>query len=145
VRGGPGRRAAAAATVLAALWLLARPAGAEADPVLAESGRRLFLQYCGACHGVDARGDGPVAPVLLETPADLTRIAVRHGGAFPDALVADHIDGRAEVIAHGAREMPVWGRVFDRPIVDGSTGEEVVRGKLWALVEYLESIQVGAP
>jgi mono/diheme cytochrome c family protein len=117
------------------------------DAVLVESGERSFLRHCSACHGLEGKGDGPVAPVLIKPPADLTRIAARRGGEFPDAAIADFIDGRTDVAAHGSREMPVWGRVFSRPIAEGTTGEEVVRGQLWILVEYLKSIQStgGAP
>ena len=120
---------------------LIRPAAAEGD-VLTESGRRSFLRYCSSCHGDGGRGDGPLAPVLRTPPADLTRIAARRGGVFPDAEIADHIDGRVEIKAHGGREMPVWGRVFARRIAEDTTAEEVVRGELWILVEYLKSIQV---
>src|SRR5262245_18787271 len=77
------------------------------------AGRALFRSYCASCHGVDARGDGPVAAQLRVPPADLTRIAVRRGGHFEASEVAAYIDGRSEVLAHGRREMPVWGRVYD--------------------------------
>jgi len=91
---------------------------------------------------MEAHGDGVLAAVLRVRPPDLTRIAARRGGEFPDAEIASFIDGRAFVAAHGSREMPVWGRVFARPVADGSAGEEVVRGQLWVLVAYLRSIQV---
>jgi len=81
--------------------------------------------------------------VLRVPPPDLTRIAARRGGVFPEAEIAAFIDGRAEVAAHGSREMPVWGRVFGKPVAEGTTGEEVVRGQLWVLVAYLKSIQQG--
>jgi len=113
------------------------------EPILVESGRASFLNHCSACHGLQARGNGILKPVLLVPPADLTRIAERRGGVFPDAEIARYIDGREDVVAHGSREMPVWGRVFAEPVAEGSTGEEVVRGQLWVLVEYLRSIQVG--
>jgi len=113
------------------------------EPILVESGRASFLRHCSACHGLEARGNGILKPVLLVPPADLTRIAERRGGVFPDAEIARYIDGREDVLAHGSREMPVWGRVFAAPVVDGATGEEVVRGQLWVLVAYLRSIQVG--
>jgi mono/diheme cytochrome c family protein len=131
--------------LLAAVVAAALGAAAGAEPVLVESGERSFLRHCSACHGLEGRGDGAVAPVLRTPPADLTRIAARRGGQFPDADIADFIDGRADVAAHGSREMPVWGRVFARPIAEGTTGEEVVRGQLWILVEYLKSIQVSEP
>ena len=40
---------------------------------------------------------------------DLTRIAARHGGKFPDNWVYRVIDGRESLLSHGPRDMPVWG------------------------------------
>jgi mono/diheme cytochrome c family protein len=141
-----GRTALAVALGAAGLLLGGPlPAAAGEDAVLVESGRRSFLRHCSACHGVDGTGGGPVAPVLRTPPSDLTRIATRRGGEFPDSEIAQWIDGRRQVTAHGPRDMPVWGRVFSRPVADGSTGEEVVRGQLWVLVEYLKSLQRESP
>lgn len=133
------RRARRAVASAACLVLAASAAGAD---VLVESGQSSFARYCSACHGMGARGDGPLAPILRTPPSDLTRIAARRNGVFPDAEIADFIDGRRAVQAHGGREMPVWGRVFSRRIVPDSAAEEVNRGELWVLVEYLKSIQV---
>jgi mono/diheme cytochrome c family protein len=116
-----------------------------ADPdesLLVESGRKSFQRHCSACHGMDGSGNGILKPVLRVAPSDLTRIAARRGGEFPDAEIAAFIDGRSFVAAHGSREMPVWGRIFGEPVVEDGDAEEVVRGQLWILVEYLKSIQV---
>jgi len=51
------------------------------------------------------------------------------------------IDGRIVVPAHGSREMPVWGERFGEMGGGGSVGEEVVRGNLLVLIEYLQAIQ----
>ena len=104
-------------------------------------GQQYFVQYCGACHGVDGRGHGPAAPALRTPPADLTRIAQRHGGHFPDAEVATQIDGRAMVRAHGSRDMPVWGWRFGEKFGGEGVGEEAVRGHLLVLIDDLKSIQ----
>jgi hypothetical protein len=48
--------------------------------------------------------------VLRIPPPDLTRIAQRRGGNFPDAEIAAQIDGRTVVPAHGSRDMPIWGQ-----------------------------------
>jgi len=87
------------------------------------------------------RGDGPAAPALRIPPADLTRIAQRRGGRFPVAEIAAVIDGRTISPAHGSREMPVWGERFGEMGGGGSVGEEVVRGNLLVLIEYLQAIQ----
>jgi len=114
-------------------------------PVSAEDsgnmGRRFFERYCSSCHGMDGRGMGPVAPDLLTPPADLTQIAKRRGGQFSAAEIATYIDGRAQVRAHGSRTMPVWGERFSDQVGGGSLGEEVVRGNLLILIQYLQSLQ----
>lgn len=105
------------------------------------AGQQYFVRYCSACHGVDGRGDGPAAPALRTPPADLTRLAQRRGSHFPVAEIAAFIDGRTVVPAHGSREMPVWGERFGEMVGGGSLGEEVVRGNLLVLIEYLKTIQ----
>jgi mono/diheme cytochrome c family protein len=104
-------------------------------------GHRYFVRYCSACHGAEGRGDGPAASALQSPPADLTRIAQRRGGHFPVAEMAAVIDGRTVVPAHGSREMPIWGERFGEMGGGGSVGEEVVRGNLLVLLEYLQAIQ----
>lgn len=132
-----GPLVAAASLLVAAL---AAPSGAAAD-ALSEAGRDEFLRYCAACHGMQASGGGPVAPVLKAVPPDLTALARGRGGVFPVADVRAVIDGRFVVDAHGTRTMPVWGRVLGKPIADEATADEVSRGRIDALVRYLESIQ----
>lgn len=116
--------------------------GASAEELLREIGHSDFLRLCASCHGTSARGDGPAASSLKVPPADLTRIAARRAGTFPAREVTEYIDGRRDLAAHGSREMPVWGQLLARPIPDFATGEEVLRGRLLVLVEYLRSIQI---
>ena len=118
------------------------PASAtEPDPMLARVGAEMFQQYCASCHGTSADGKGPAAPAPKTLPADLTRIAARRGGEFPDAEISRWIDGRFDVVAHGTREMPIWGRKFQETIGAGTDPDEVVRGRVLTLVEYLKTIQ----
>jgi len=39
------------------------------------SGKEMFHAYCAACHGMDAKGDGPAASVFRRRPSDLTKLA----------------------------------------------------------------------
>jgi mono/diheme cytochrome c family protein len=111
------------------------------DPLLVEVGSDLFATHCASCHGVDARGDGPAALALRTPPTDLTRLAVRNGGVFPESSTAMLIDGRFDLPAHGSREMPIWGARLADQIPGMATGE-VARGQITSLLEYLKSLQV---
>ena len=122
----------------------AEPAEAEdarVDQVLADMGSELYLQYCASCHGVDGQGKGAVAGTLKVRPADLTRIAQRREGTFPDGEIARFIDGRFSPAAHGTRDMPVWGARFGERVPEAGLSEEITRGRVLVLVEYLKSIQ----
>jgi mono/diheme cytochrome c family protein len=101
-------------------------------------GRALYLPYCAVCHGVTAKGDGPIARSLTAPPANLRRLAERFGNPLPEDRVARYIDGRAEVKAHGPRDMPVWGTLFYY-----KSGANERRAQQWIaqLVAYLQSIQ----
>jgi mono/diheme cytochrome c family protein len=117
------------------------PPIADPDPMLVEVGAELFVTYCASCHGVDALGDGPVAPALRAPLPDLTRIAERSGGVFPESSIAMKIDGRFDLPVHGSREMPVWGARLADEMPGFATGDEVARGRIAILVEYLRSLQ----
>jgi mono/diheme cytochrome c family protein len=116
-----------------------------ADPaepaLLSISGERLYVNHCAVCHGKSGRGDGPFAGILRVAPADLTTLAARNGGTFPDAEVTRFVDGRLVPPAHGTRQMPVWGRWLGKPIAPGTESDEVARGEILAIVEYLKTLQ----
>ena len=120
----------------------ATPSPAEPNALLVEVGAEEFARYCAACHGADARGDGPAAGALRTPPADLTRIAARRAGDFPADEIAAWIDGRLAPPAHGTREMPIWGVQLREGLPPGDWTEDLVRGRILTLVEYLRSIQV---
>lgn len=105
------------------------------------SGGELFQRFCSSCHGELARGDGPVAATLAVAVPDLTRIASRRGGAFPTQEVQEIVDGRALVIAHGTRYMPVWGYEFWWEEGADKIAETQARQIIDELVAYLSSIQ----
>jgi hypothetical protein len=41
--------------------------------------------------------------------------------------------------------MPIWGRRLAEPIAAGAEGDEVARGRIQILVEYLKTIQRPTP
>ncbi len=102
------------------------------------SGKAMYEAYCASCHGADARGEGPAAPALKTAPTNLTTLALKNGGTFPDAHVAAVIAGDALTPAHGGKDMPVWGPVF-RSLGQHQNSE--VQLRIRNLVKYLESIQ----
>lgn len=103
------------------------------------SGPALYKTYCSSCHGKEGRGDGPIADALRYRPADLTAIAKNAGGKFEKDKVHRMIDGREPVKGHGGPDMPLWGDAFKRS-GDGY-GEDAVKTRIDALVEYLEGLQ----
>jgi mono/diheme cytochrome c family protein len=111
------------------------------DTGLAEMGAEIYRRRCAACHGEDARGHGPAESALKIPPPDLTRISQRRGGAFPIGEIALFIDGRFDLPSHGSRDMPIWGARLGETIPESNLAEEIVRGKIATLIEYLKSIQ----
>jgi mono/diheme cytochrome c family protein len=104
----------------------------------------MYERLCSSCHGVEGRGDGPVAPLIKIGVPDLTRIAARDGGEFPTEDVRRIIDGRSDRRAHGPRDMPVWGwQLYDMSSSDDAGERARTNAMIDRLVEYLRSIQRG--
>jgi mono/diheme cytochrome c family protein len=134
------RHVTIAAIVLLILLLIATVA-ARAQDFSKYSGQQLYSRFCAACHGDKGLGDGAVAASFKIMVPDLTRIARRHGGTFPEEQIRRIVDGRKTLPPHGSREMPVWGFEFyaqsgDKPDPEKATSEMVTR-----LTDYLRSIQ----
>lgn len=109
---------------------------ARAAEYVEMSGQELYMRFCASCHGIEGRGDGPVAPALAVEVPDLTLIA-RRRGSFPRDLVARIIDGRHIISAHGTRTMPVWGLAFSRAELDEQDTRIITR----KLTDYLAQLQ----
>lgn len=133
-------RAIALALVIAAGIASAEEAGPP-DP-----GAEAYAAFCATCHGALGMGGGPTAPLLTVPVPDLTTLASRSGGVFPMARVLAQIEGRDEVLAHGA-PMPFYGGAFDR---GGRVTVETEAGPLETpraardIALWLESRQRGA-
>jgi hypothetical protein len=127
---------------LVAATLASGIAGA-ASPVRAgdPTGQALFQKRCASCHGVDAKGNGPVAQVLKVPTPDLTGISKRNDGAFPAARVVKIITFGEDMAAHGTRLMPVWGTIFSYEGGGQRRGALYSRRAVVELKRYLETIQ----
>jgi mono/diheme cytochrome c family protein len=87
-----------------------------------------FRAYCAPCHGADAKGHGPAASALKVPPPDLTTLAKRNNGKFPEDYFKKVLVHGVAVPAHGTAEMPIWGPTF------AGVNER-------QLTQYLESVQ----
>jgi len=109
----------------------------RAQMALPIDGAKLFTQYCAACHGVKAAGNGPMAPALKTKVPDLTLITKRNGGTFPTDQVQAVVSGDKPALAHGTRDMPVWGPIFSSDISDRDYGKL----RIYNVTKYLEGLQ----
>ena len=107
-----------------------------------------FHFHCAVCHGTTGRGNGPMARAMKISPPDLTKIAKRNGGMFPEARVFRTISGVGMPISHGTRDMPLWADFFVRETLkEGTSAEDAervsgaVKERIDRLVKYLESMQ----
>ena len=99
-------------------------------------GRTEYQSSCAACHGIDGKGSGPVSKELKTPPADLTVLAKNNNGVFPYDTVYQMIDGRnSTVVAHGTREMPIWGYRFGPPQAFR------LKNRILAVIEHLKTVQ----
>jgi hypothetical protein len=123
----------------AILLCLATPA----LPQDADEGAALFARHCAVCHGAEATGDGPMAPILLIHPTDLTELAALEDGVFPTERTVRRIDGRDPLVSHGS-PMPVYGPYFEGRdvVIRIESGQTMFTSQpVVDLIEWLQSIQ----
>ncbi|MEZ5898386.1 MAG: cytochrome c [Hyphomicrobiaceae bacterium] len=132
-RENPKRFIVAVAFSLAASTV-ALPAFADDDAATIEAGGRTFVRYCALCHGLSATGDGPLTESLQTPPPDLTKLAARNDGTFPEARVKEIIE-KGGPKGHGMMAMLAWGKVFNEEV--GSDSHKVID----ELAAYLKSMQ----
>jgi len=102
------------------------------------SGEDMYKSYCAVCHGKTGKGDGPAAEALKSPPPDLTTLAKRHDGKFPDGYVSNVLRNGAKAPAHGTAEMPIWGPLFGS-LGGGDTAQVTLR--ISNLTNYIKSLQ----
>ncbi len=121
----------------------------------ANLGQSLYTTNCQTCHGSYGIGDGEFAQFLTIRPSNLAILSSENDGVFPFLEVFQVVDGRTGVRGHGAPpdmpiwgsgfDMPIWGAVFERelgPLGDEYGTELLVRARIVALVDYIETLQV---
>lgn len=127
-----------AALAVASATIAAQQAKVEKGPikpVAASDAGKMFDTYCAVCHGKDGRGTGPAAKSLTKAPADLTKLAANNKGAYPETKVKRYIEGADEVAAHGTRDMPMWGDLFN------SLNRDTTQIRIQALSDYIKAMQ----
>ncbi len=90
-------------------------------------GRRVYVERCAVCHGLDGRGNGPAAPSLIPRPRDFTTGIYKYRSTGARAMPAD--SDLRRVVADGlpASAMPYWRDVLSPAEID-------------AVVEYVKSL-----
>src|ERR1039458_4781400 len=119
--------------------LLGKWPDAQFPPIYVPSGEHMYQQYCAACHGADAKGHGPTASLLKIPPPDLTTLAKRHEGQFPDTYVSSILLFGPGVAAHGSTDMPTWGSIFR--FLNDKQNDTAVKQRIKNLSDYLASLQ----
>lgn len=107
------------------------------SPTSMASGEEMYRTYCASCHGTQGRGDGPAASAFKTPPTDLTALAAKNNGKFPEMEIAQVLQwGPTTTKAHGSKDMPVWGQLFS------SLGDlPQTKQRIYNLTKYLESLQ----
>jgi mono/diheme cytochrome c family protein len=104
----------------------------------AGSGQEMYMSYCAACHGRDAKGNGPAAPALKTAPTDLTTLTLRNDNKFPGMRVSGILRGNVELVSHGSVDMPIWGPILKTVSAGNPQGAEL---RITNLTDYIKSIQ----
>ncbi len=106
----------------------------------ATSGKQMYVNYCAPCHGVDGRGQGPVAAALKRQPSDLALLSKNNGGRFPATHVMTVLQFGTANPSHGTADMPVWGPVLSG--MDKTNVEPNVKAlRISNLNRYLQTLQ----
>ncbi|MEH6455505.1 MAG: cytochrome c [Cocleimonas sp.] len=103
-------------------WASPKEAAAKVNPIKSDQasldrGKEIFMANCTTCHGVSAKGDGPIAASLIPKPTNLTIMA------------GNHSDGDFEwKIANGKGSMPAWRTSLNQT-------------QRWDVVNYIQALE----
>lgn len=142
-------RALGGAAVLCALAVFAAGLGParqnkskkpESKDSAVAAGARLYKRNCAVCHGNDGRGGSapPPSSRFIKPAPDLTALAQRHNGKFPEEYVVRVLRSGVKMPDHGRSEMPVWGTIFKATT---KSDEAEVNQRIADLTAYLKSLQ----
>ena len=106
-----------------------------------DGGKEMYVKYCASCHGSQGKGDGAVSRDLKVRVPDLTLLRSRNKGTYPLDRVMSSIDGRRVMRAHGTRNMPVWGEVFQQEHEKEKYTELTSLLKAKLIAEYVGTLQ----
>jgi mono/diheme cytochrome c family protein len=110
----------------------------QSDP---SSGKQMYADYCAPCHGQDGKGNGPAATAMKTPPANLSLLAKNNGGKYPEAHVAAVLNFGDEKSAHGNKQMPVWGPLFESLDWTSSAKGTEAKQRINRLNSYIETLQ----
>jgi len=104
------------------------------------SGQQMYREYCVACHGENAKGDGPAASACTFRPRDLTKLASENGGNFPynHFYAVMKFGTQLSTPAHGSADMPIWLPLLSSLNRDR---EGLVVQRIHNLGQYVASLQ----
>jgi mono/diheme cytochrome c family protein len=115
-----------------------RSGSAQATVEASASGAQIFRRNCAACHGNDLKGNGPAPPPFKDRTPDLTTLAQRHDGKFPDTYVTSVLRNGVAISGHGPAEMPIWGATFKE---SEKLSAAQIDERITKLISYLKSMQ----
>ena len=111
-------------------------------------GEQEYEWHCALCHGVDGGGKGTYAELLTTPVPNIRTLQKNNKGVFPFERVYAVIDGRAEIRAHGPRDMPIWGNQYNADAMElEAMGEYVrdreayIRSRILALISHISTLQ----
>jgi mono/diheme cytochrome c family protein len=97
-------------------------------------GPHMYGQYCAACHGDSARGNGPAAPALAVPPTDLTIV--------PETRLRNVLYDRIAWQTHEAVGMPYWYDSFQA--LDQLRSQDFSDMRVNTIVFYVKKLQASS-
>ena len=118
-----------------AVFLVFATTPAFSDDAQKFQGKYEYQTHCATCHGLQGKGNGPMADALKTEPSNLTTLSKKNGGVFPYGRVFSVIEGRVTADAHGS-DMPVWGERYKLEV-----HAAVASARIYELASYVKAIQ----